>query len=169
MYGCSWLHIPITKTIKRKNKRRFWVRPILSKRQIYDGEKLLVDLRNDDVGLSGELRLSFKNFCRMSSEDFENLICLAGPAVHKKNTKFRHAISVTQSLAITLRFLANGDSYHCMMYLFKVSMQSISLIIPQVCEALINALDAYVMVCSSHQGKCNNLEYYSVNEGVAYI
>ena len=74
-----------------------------------------------------------------------------------------------EHLATTLRFLATGDSYHSMMYLFKVSMQSISLIIPQVCEALINALDAYVMVCSSHQGKCNNLEYYSVNEGVAYI
>ena len=105
----------------------------------------------------------------MSSKDFENLICLVGLAVHKKNTNFRHATSVAEHLAITLRFLANGDSYHCMMYLFKVSTQSISLIIPQVCEALINALDTYVKVCISHQGKWNNLEYYSVNEGVAYI
>ena len=55
---------------------QFWLRPILSKRQIYDGEKLLVDLQKDDVGLRGELRSSFKNFCRMSSEDFENLYVL---------------------------------------------------------------------------------------------
>ena len=65
----------------------------------------------------------------------------------KKNTNFRHASGVTERLAITLRFLATGDSYHSVMYLFKVSTQSVSLIIPQVCEALINAMDAYVKVC----------------------
>jgi hypothetical protein len=75
------------------------------------------------------------------------LICLVGPAVQKKNTNFRYAIGVTELLATTLRFLATGDSYDSMLYLFKVSTQSISLIIPQVCEALINAMDAYVKIC----------------------
>ena len=109
------------------------MRPTLSKRKIYDGDELLVDLRNDDVGLSGELRSSFKNFFRMCSEDFESLICLVGPVVQKKNTNFRHAIGVTERLA-------NGGSYHSVTYLFKVST-------PQVCEVLINALDAYVKIC----------------------
>jgi hypothetical protein len=63
---------------------------------------------------------------------------LVGPAVKKKNTTFRNAIIMMECLAIT-RFPANGDLYHSMMYLFKVSAQSMSLIIPQVCEALINA------------------------------
>jgi hypothetical protein len=130
-----------SKLSKEKKKR-----PTLSKRKIYDGDEL-VHMRNDDVQLSGELRSSFKNFFRMSSEDFENLMCLVGPAVYKKNTNFRHVIGVTELLAITLRFLVTGDSYHSVMYLFKVSTQSISLIIPQVCEALINAMDAYVKVC----------------------
>ena len=49
------------KLSKEKSKRHFWVRPTLSKRKIYDGDELLVDLLNDDVGLSGELRSSFKN------------------------------------------------------------------------------------------------------------
>jgi hypothetical protein len=74
-------------------------------------------------------------------------MCLVGPAVQKKNTNFRHAIGVTERLAKTLRFLATGDSYHSMRHLFKVSTQSVSLIIPQVCEALINAMDAFVKVC----------------------
>lgn len=91
------------------------MKPILSKRQIYDSEKRLVDLWNDDDVLTGGRRSSFKNFCRMSTEDFENLICLVGPAVRKKNTNCTHAVSVTERLAITLRFLATGDSYHSMM------------------------------------------------------
>ena len=120
-------------TNKQTNKQkriRFRVRPTLSKRKIYDGDELLVDLRNDDVGLSRELRSSCKNVFRMSSENFENLMCLVGPAVQKKNTNFRYSIGVRERLAITLRFLATGDSYHSMTYLFKVSTQSISLIIP---------------------------------------
>jgi hypothetical protein len=116
------------------------VTPTLSERKIYDGDKLLVDLRNDDVGLSGELRSSLKNVFRMCSEDFESLICLVGPVVQKKHTNFRHAIGVTERLA-------TGSSYHSVMYLFKVLAQSISLIIRQVCEALINAMDAFVKIC----------------------
>jgi hypothetical protein len=51
----------------------------------------------------------------MSNEDFENLVCLVGPAVNQKNTNFRNAISVREGLAMTLRFLTNGDSYYSVM------------------------------------------------------
>jgi hypothetical protein len=50
---------------KKKKQEAFLVRPTLSKRKIYDGDELLVNLQDDDVGLSGELRSSFKNFFRM--------------------------------------------------------------------------------------------------------
>lgn len=89
---------------------------------------------------------SFKNFLRMSSEDFENLINLVGHRIAKKNTNYREAIPVRERLAITLRFLASGDSYHSLMYLFKVSKQSISIIVPSVCDALNEVLKEYLMV-----------------------
>nr|CAH7739463.1 unnamed protein product [Callosobruchus chinensis] len=101
--------------------------------------KLLDQLRADDIGLIGEIRPSFKNFLRMSTEDFENLICLVGPAVAKRHTNFRNAISVTDRLAITLRFLATGDSFTSLQYLFNVSKR-ISIIIEETCNALIQAL-----------------------------
>ena len=43
---------------------------------------------------------------------------------------------MNESLAITLKFLASGDSYYSLIYLFKVTKQSISLIISQVCAEL---------------------------------
>ena len=62
MHDCGWLYIPRITNIKRKNKRRFRARPTLSKLKTYDGDEQLVDLRNDDVVLSGELRSRFRSF-----------------------------------------------------------------------------------------------------------
>ncbi|KAG8278504.1 hypothetical protein J6590_108213 [Homalodisca vitripennis] len=69
---------------------------------------------------------------------------MIGPMVAKKNTNWREVISVNDRLAITLRFLATGDSYHSLMYLFKVSKQSISQIVPEVCSALVSMLEDYI-------------------------
>ncbi|KAB0804876.1 hypothetical protein PPYR_01846 [Photinus pyralis] len=81
-----------------------------------------------------------QNFCRMSPEDFELLMNKIGPKIEKKNTNMRQAISVTDRLAVTLRFLASGDSFTSLGYLFKMSHQSISRIVPEVCQALIEVL-----------------------------
>jgi len=71
----------------------------------------------------------FQNFTRMSSEDFKKIICLVGPLIYKQNTNMRPAITVQIRLAVTLRFLATGDSYSSLQYLFKISKQIISTII----------------------------------------
>jgi hypothetical protein len=54
------------------------------------------------------------------------------------------AISVQGSLAQTLRFLASGDSYVSLQYLFRISKQTISCIVPEVCEALVEKLKDYI-------------------------
>lgn len=54
---------------------------------------------------------------------------------------------MTERLTVTLGFPATVDSYHSTMHLLKVPAQSVSLITPQVCEALVNALDACLKVC----------------------
>nr|CAH7765263.1 unnamed protein product [Callosobruchus chinensis] len=66
----------------------------------------------------------FENFCRMSSNDFNDLLSKVGPMIRKKNTKWRKAIPANERLAITLRFLATGDSFKSLHYLFKVSPQT---------------------------------------------
>ncbi|XP_049886409.1 uncharacterized protein LOC126380871 [Pectinophora gossypiella] len=82
----------------------------------------------------------FHNFCRMSFADFEYLPNKISPLISKQDTDFRDAIPAKYRLAITLRFIASGDSYKSLHYLFKVSSQIISKIIPEVCKAINQVL-----------------------------
>lgn len=88
----------------------------------------------------------FDNFCRMSSTDFSFLLERVGPYIAKKDTNWRTAISAQIRLAVTLRFLASGDTYQSLHYLFKISPQVISKIVPEVCSALIEALKDQIKV-----------------------
>lgn len=135
-----------------RRPRRFWVRPSLQAREKYSGSDLLADLRKDDIDpLSGELRCdgSIKNFLRMTSSDFEFLITMMGHKIQKRDTNFRKAIPVREKLAVTLRFLATGDSYSSLSYLFKISKSTISLFIIEVCAALIELLQDNIKVSQS--------------------
>jgi hypothetical protein len=82
----------------------------------------------------------------MSPSEFEFLINLIGEKISKKNTPFRKTTSVQESLALTLRFLASGGSYVSLQYLFKISKQAISCIVPEVCEAPVEKLKVYIQV-----------------------
>lgn len=127
-------------TNKRKRKqRRHWVTPMLKSRAVYCGTHLLNDMF---IGNTGQ----FQNFCRMSPVDFEFLLNLIEPIIRKQDTNYRESISPKERLAITLRFLATGDSFTSLMYLFKISKQSISTIVIEVCRALNEKLKHQVQV-----------------------
>lgn len=116
---------------------RFWRAKFYEERAKHD---LLLDLRSQE--LSGH----YRNFLRMSSSNFENLLNLVAPFIQRKDTKFRKAISAQDKLALTLRFLATGDSFTSLQYLFKISKQAISKFVPEVCEAIISALKDNIKV-----------------------
>ena len=82
----------------------------------------------------------------MSPREFEFLINLIGEKISKKDTPFRKAISVQERLALTQRFLASGDSYVSLQYLFRISKQAISCIVPEICEVLVEKLKDYIEV-----------------------
>lgn len=89
---------------------------------------------------------SFRNFVRLTKSDFEEVLCLVAPKISKMNTNYRAAIPPTIRLMVALRYLATGDSYASLMYLFKISKQSISSIVPEVCEAIAEVLKDYCQV-----------------------
>ena len=127
---------------KRRAKPKCWVRPFLKRRE-EETEKFLEELKVDP--LSG-----FKNFSRISCEDFEVVINAIGPLIAKQDTNYRKSVPVSIRLAITLRYLGSGDSFTSLMYLFKVSKELISRIVPEVCAALITTLEENIKVSEIH-------------------
>jgi hypothetical protein len=79
----------------------------------------------------------FRNFMRMEPELFHELVARVGPRLEKHDTNWRKALDAGIKLAITLRFLATGDSYKSLMYHFRVAANTICNFIHPVCEAII--------------------------------
>lgn len=102
-------------------------------------ENIFVELLYEPSG-------EFENFTRMSLSDFEYLLTLISPIISKQDTQLRDSIPAKIRLAITLRFLATGDSYKSLHFLFKVSSQIISKIVPEVCAAINQVLKNEVKV-----------------------
>lgn len=105
----------------------------------YSGTDMLMDLRREPSE-------KFANFCRMSAEDFQFLLNKIGPKIIREDTNLREAIPAQERLAVTLRFLATGDSFRSLGYLFKISHQAISCIVPEVCSAIADALKDEIKV-----------------------
>ncbi len=80
---------------------------------------------------------AFKNFVRVEPAMFWELHNQLGPAIAKQDTFYRKVLHPILRLAITLRFLATGDSYHSLMYGFRVAHNIISCIVLEVCSAII--------------------------------
>ena len=98
--------------------------------------QLLANLKADETGL-------FKNFNHMPPSDFEFLLNKIEDKVSRVDTNYCDSIPASVRLALTLWFLATGDSYASLMYFFRISKRSISKIIPEVCEAIKDVLQEH--------------------------
>ncbi|CAH1970387.1 unnamed protein product [Acanthoscelides obtectus] len=68
------------------------------------------------------------------------LVNALSPHIAKQDTNYKKCVPVSIRLAITLRYLAAGDSFASLMYLFKVSKELIARIVPETCKGLISVL-----------------------------
>ena len=73
------------------------------------------------------------------------------PKIEKKTTRLRKPISAGERLAINLRFLVTEDAYRSIQYQYRVSHSSISSIVPDVCDAVIEALAGEYMRFPSNE------------------
>ena len=83
----------------------------------------------------------FKEILRMSYEDFKKLLNFIEQHItlHQINGE-NIAIAAPERLAVTLRFLATGESFKSLSFQFCISSRTISHILKQVCNAFINIL-----------------------------
>lgn len=95
-------------------------------------EQLLQELHRED-------RKGYKNYLRIEPGLFGEMVDRVTPVLAKTETKMRFPLPVGLKLAVTLRYLATGNSYSSLMYNFRVSKSAICLFIPKVCQALIDA------------------------------
>lgn len=82
----------------------------------------------------------FKHFLRVDLGTFNHLLELVTPLIQKIDTNMRQSISASERLAVTLRFLATGDSYKSLSVLFRIAACTITHIVPEVCDAIYAVL-----------------------------
>ena len=124
---------------QRQRARSVWVRQwILRRSQLGQYEQLLQELRDED-------RKGFKNFLRMDHAMFQELLQRVQGRLTKQDTNYRKALEPSMKLAITLRYMASGESYHSLMYGFRVAHNTISKFVPEVCAAIVAELAVEVM------------------------
>ena len=127
----------------KRQKPIIWMKDFLTKRK-QEGQfyTLLRHLRDPTaVGHAME----FQNYMRMDCDLFEELLNIVGPLIERRDTVFRDCVSAGERLAITLRFLATGDSYPSLQAAYRVSRHTIAKIIPDTLMALKECLDEYIV------------------------
>ncbi len=102
--------------------------------------ELLVELRNEDQS-------SFNNFMRISPEMFYELLARVGPRITKQQTRCREPLEPGMKLALTLRHLASGSKYASMKFGWRVPHNTQSLLVREVCQAIIDEYMDEVMIC----------------------
>ena len=111
----------------------------LKKRNEYTHENLLNDLRLSEPS-------DFQNFLRLDATSFDELLKMITPRIEKGNTTMRDAIPPSLRLTITLRYLANGNTFKDLKFTSAISAQSIGIIVMETCTALIYSLKDYIKV-----------------------
>lgn len=129
---------------RRDRKRSVWVREWLLMRPSFGQyEQLMRHLAEGDVK-------SFKNFVRMDPDTFNQLVRDLTPRLRKRSTNCRDPLCPGLKVAITLRYLASGNSYKSLAYGFRVAANTIVKVVPEVCQAIYDNYHETAFKCPTN-------------------
>lgn len=103
---------------RKVRKKRKWCKNWLLQRRIYTHMNLLKELRTSEPS-------DFKNYLRMDNDAFNLLLEFVRPKITRQDTKLRDVIRAEERLAVTLRYLATGNSYEDLKCSTAISPQAI--------------------------------------------
>lgn len=121
---------------RRKKARRCWMKPWLLRRE-EEGRDIYNALIN---GERPEDPLEFSSFVRMDCACFDKLLSFIDVHIRKTDTIMRDSIPARQRLAVTLQYLATGETYQSLSVAYRISMPCISKIVTEVCSAICTTL-----------------------------
>ena len=124
--------LPPPPAARQRPRRRhnMWVRPWLLQREERGAyHNIMAELYASDIP-------GFTNFMRMTPEFFERIKTRLEPHLARQATNYRAPISVGKKLALTIRYLATGESYTSLSCQFRVGRSTISKFLPEVCRAI---------------------------------
>lgn len=125
---------------KTEKKKRIWVRDWIARREKYGASSTLIkELKEEDTA-------AYRNLLRMDVDQFDSLLQMVYELIKKEDTQMRMAIPPKTKLEVTLRYLATGDSFKSLEYLFRVPECTISLFIPEVLTAIVQVLEPFIKV-----------------------
>ena len=140
---------PIQRPRRRHNK---WVRPWLMQREGRGAyHNIMADLYATDIP-------GFTNYMRMTPEFFEMIKTRLEPHLARQATNYRAPISVGEKLALTIRYLATGESYTSLSCQFRVGRSTISKFIPEVCRAIQDEFTREYLKCPTTPDQWKELE-----------
>ena len=100
----------------------------------------------------------FTNFGRMTPQFFEMIRTRLEPHLARQANNYRAPISVGEKLAITLRFLATGESYTSLSCQFRVGRSTISKFLPEVCRVMQDEFNREHLKCPTTPDEWKELE-----------
>ena len=95
---------------------------------------------------------------RMTPEFFEMIKTRLEPHLARQATNYRAPISVGEKLALTIRYLATGESYTSLSCQFRVGRSTISKFLPQVCRAIQDEFTREYLRCPTTPDEWKELE-----------
>ena len=140
---------PIQRPRRRHN---MWVRPWLLQREERGAyHNIMADLYATDIP-------GFTNYMRMTPEFFEMMKTRLEPRLARQATNYRAPISVGEKLALTIRYLATGESYTSLSCQFRVGRSTISKFLPEVCRAIQDEFTREYLKCPTTPDEWKELE-----------
>nr|CAH7745552.1 unnamed protein product [Callosobruchus chinensis] len=119
-------------------QKRIWVRKWIDDRDKTGGSALLLtQLRTEDPK-------EYKLALRMTPKNFDDLLMLLSGSIQRQDTFMGDALPAKVKLEITLTFLASGMSFRNLSHFYRVSIPSISNLIPEVCWAIHESLKTQI-------------------------
>ncbi|KAL2095653.1 hypothetical protein ACEWY4_007801 [Coilia grayii] len=79
-------------------------------------------------------------YFRMTTDQMEQLLLHIGPDPTRHTTAYRKPIEAKQRLAVTLRFLATGDSFSSLAFSYRMGESAVALCVEETCKAVVRRL-----------------------------